>query len=138
MMEPPEVFNFPFRGDADSVRQQCPTAHLFRSFVSRIPAVVIVIAVAAMLTGCEPQIGDACSDASDCPSGAICDRTVDQGFCTIEDCSPGDCPSEAVCIEYARHEAFCMRSCSDDDDCRRDHLCIDDEHDQSYCFAAED
>ena len=84
---------------------------------------------------CSSQIGDQCQHRDDCPTGAVCDRSVEDGFCTVRDCRIGECPSESVCVEYTRHEAFCMRSCQTDDDCRRDHRCIDDaDVGKSYCF----
>lgn len=99
----------------------------------------VVIALALLLfSGCAPQIGDACENDEDCPSGSICDRSVANGFCTILDCRPGDCPSESICVEFDRHTAYCMRSCSSDEECREDHQCIDDEElNQRYCFVAD-
>lgn len=117
--------------------QQHPNAQLFRSPSRHLLALAVVIAGAIFATGCEPQIGDACDGEQDCPSAATCDRSVEDGLCTIRDCRPGTCPSEAVCIEYARHEAFCMKSCEDDGDCRDGHQCIDDDHDARYCFIGD-
>lgn len=113
------------------------TRQFFRLLHVLIPALA-ALAIILLAMGCAPQIGDACEANNDCPTGAVCDRSVAGGFCTIRDCRPGDCPSESVCARFDRHRAFCMRSCSSDDDCRDGHRCIDDEElDLSYCFVAD-
>ena len=93
-----------------------------------------------MMLGCGgPQVGDACEDDTDCGEDTlICDTSVDGGFCTISDCRPGDCPSEATCVEFGSHESYCMRTCSSSAECRDDHECIDDRTaSASYCFVAD-
>ncbi len=107
-----------------------------RTQQARTPGFFLLVVAMLWLTACAPQIGDACESSQDCPSGVTCERSVENGFCTIRGCRPGGCPSESICVSFDRHETFCMRSCSSDDDCRRDHVCIDDEDKGlSYCFV---
>ena len=106
----------------------------------RLPlAAALAFALAATLAiGCGPQIGDSCENNDDCPEAAVCDTSVEDGFCTVTDCRPGDCPSESLCVEFSRHETYCMKSCETDEDCRDDHACLsDDDVDGDYCFVAD-
>ena len=120
------------------MRQQSSTVRSFPSSLPRCLFVALAIASLLIIAGCSPQIGDDCDNDSDCPSEASCDRSTRDGICTIKDCKPGDCPSESVCAQFGRHESYCLRSCSGDDDCRDDHSCIDDEElEISYCFVSE-
>jgi len=108
---------------------------------------------ALVLWSCQPEIGDSCSNASDCSQQGerTCDTTFPGGYCTKFGCSADSCPSEAACIgfqtlisiapECANLQArprlqrtSCMRSCDKDSDCRsgstlapgqRDYVCVD-------------
>jgi len=74
--------------------------------------VTALCAAGALLGGCGKEIGDACTIASDCsPNGdRICqcsncsgtDPTSDSanGYCTVQGCDFGTCPSEAVCVRF--------------------------------------
>lgn len=98
----------------------------------------------AALAGCTPKIGDACTTSTDCSAtgGRLCDTTEPGGYCTIFNCEPGSCPSEAHCVAFkdqisqaaacqnpqgsARLErTFCMAKCSKDSDCRSGYKCVD-------------
>jgi hypothetical protein len=79
--------------------------------VARLRRFWVLWATCALLGGCGKEIGDACTLASDCsPNGdRICqcldcsgtDPTSDSnGYCTIQGCDFGTCPSEAVCIRF--------------------------------------
>jgi hypothetical protein len=69
-------------------------------------------AAGALLGGCGKEIGDACTIATDCSPNAdrICqcsncsgtDPMGDSanGYCTIQGCDFGTCPSEAVCVRF--------------------------------------
>lgn len=93
-------------------------------------------------TGCKAKIGDSCSLSTDCSQQGdrLCDTTMPGGYCTIFNCEPGRCPSEAVCVifhsqadpakecsdphRWARFErTFCMVNCDDDGDCRSGYRC---------------
>lgn len=59
------------------------------------------------LLGCQPKVGDPCKRAIDCGLRVIrqCDLSnasrdpKNQGECTVENCSYGVCPKEAVCVK---------------------------------------
>ncbi len=57
---------------------------------------------ALLVAGCGAKIGDSCRTNIDCsPLGTrFCDIASTNGYCTMEDCSPTSCPSEAVCIRF--------------------------------------
>src|SRR5262249_53657920 len=97
-----------------------------------------------LLASCQPEIGDSCSNASDCSQQGerTCDITLPDGYCTKFGCSADSCPSEAACIGYqtvvsiapecanlqARprlQRAVCMRNCKKDSDCRSGYVCLD-------------
>ncbi len=105
-------------------------------------AAAFVLALGAF--GCNPKIGDSCSVSTDCSATGdrLCDTTEPGGYCTIFNCEPGTCPSEAVCVAFhtdpspaqgcrdpqgtSRFErSFCMFNCSSDSDCRSGYSCID-------------
>lgn len=98
----------------------------------------------AALAGCAPKIGDACSVSTDCSAtgGRLCDTTQPGGYCTLFNCEPGSCPSEAICVAFKAYPSqapgcenpqssarlqrtFCMRKCSKNSDCRAGYACID-------------
>lgn len=67
-----------------------------------------LVALVALLPACQPEIGDPCRVSRDCSirgerqcdlSNAPQSRTGEAGECTIENCSFGSCPDEAVCIK---------------------------------------
>ncbi len=75
--------------------------------------------------GCAPAIGDKCSNALDCSAQGSrpCDRTQPGGYCTIQGCEEGTCPSEAVCVKFRPQlerlaVTYCMLKCSSNSDCR--------------------
>jgi hypothetical protein len=101
-----------------------------------------VLGFAAVTLGCQPDIGDSCALHSDCSQTGdrICDPTFPGGYCTMFNCEPGSCPSEAVCVAYysapseknqcsdptdRRFErTFCMKNCVSKSDCRTEYDCI--------------
>lgn len=102
-----------------------------------------VLGFAAFTFACQPDIGDSCALHSDCSQTGdrICDPTFPGGYCTIFNCEPGTCPSEAVCVAFyttpsERQECadptdrrfertFCMKTCTGDGDCRGGYQCKD-------------
>jgi hypothetical protein len=102
-----------------------------------------------LLGACTPKIGDKCRNAAECVStetDRLCLTEAIEGFpggyCTVFNCQPGSCPSEATCIGYraslanagacadpaepARLERnYCMRTCGSDSDCRGGYVCLD-------------
>lgn len=94
------------------------------------------------LTGCEPSIGDECSGGTDCPAEAICDNTIEGGYCTVPDCELGGCPESSVCVIFDRDTTFCMATCESDADCREGLTCRKDNNFEGepfgYCYQAEE
>jgi hypothetical protein len=102
-----------------------------------------VLGFAAFTLACQPDIGDSCALHSDCSQTGdrICDPTFPGGYCTIFNCEPGTCPSEAVCVAFyttpsERQECadptdrrlertFCMKTCTGNGDCRGGYDCKD-------------
>jgi hypothetical protein len=97
----------------------------------------------ALLAGCTPKIGDKCQLSTDCSQlgDRLCDTTQPDGYCTIFNCEPDNCP-DAVCVAFdpeldpacgtaddsrwPRFErSFCERPCDDDGDCREQYFCVD-------------
>lgn len=115
--------------------------HLFHSRPLFRLASLFLVALFAVLCGCSPSIGDECEAGSDCPSGvgAICDNTVEGGYCTVADCQPGSCPEESVCVTFDRDTRFCMAVCEADGDCRDGYTCRNDNNFEGepfgYCYV---
>ncbi len=103
----------------------------------------VALAICALLVGCTPQIGNSCSQSTDCSQlgDRLCDTTEPGGYCTIFNCEPDTCPN-SVCVafdptldpacgavddgRYPRFEStFCMKACNSDGDCRDGYQCID-------------
>jgi hypothetical protein len=93
--------------------------------------------VGALLGGCSKEIGDACTLSTDCSPNAdrVCqcwncsgtDPTSDSenGYCTIQGCDEGTCPSEAVCVRFFTG-GFTNKPCTQDNAataCSADELC---------------
>lgn len=112
------------------------------------PRSFFVLLLAPFAWGCEVEIGDDCTTAADCsqsePRLCLTDALEGYpgGYCTIFNCDTGSCPSESVCVAYRANlsesemcggasvetrlqRSFCMRSCSNDSDCRGGYACID-------------
>ena len=62
----------------------------------------LVLVASCLVAGCGAKIGDSCMSNLDCsPFGdRFCDTASQGGYCTMEDCDPTSCPSEAVCIRF--------------------------------------
>jgi hypothetical protein len=94
--------------------------------MSRRPleAVILAVTVLTGALGCEAIIGDPCKTNYDCSEDGdrVCDRTQPHGYCTILDCEPNGCPTEAVCVQFfdgVHARNYCMRQCKNDGDCDR-------------------
>lgn len=85
---------------------------------------VVLLLVCGVMWSCTSLIGDDCETSRQCPVGSFCDRTMPGGYCTRTPCRPGECPEEAVCVEFDNGQTFCMLSCDASDDCRDDYTCI--------------
>ncbi len=103
----------------------------------------LLVLLPLALAGCAAEIGDSCVLSTDCSETGdrICDDTQPNGYCTIVNCEPDSCPSEAACIGFRDAPSttnvcesatdlrtlrtFCMRKCSNDGDCRSGYECQD-------------
>jgi len=100
-----------------------------------------VWAVAALaIAGCGHSIGDSCNNNVDCdPTGLrFCDTAPFGGYCTIDGCDVGTCPSEAVCIRFftplPNEPCFSNNSSTDPNfQCRVDERCVCDQSDNGIC-----
>ena len=100
------------------------------------------LAIATGLLGCAPQIGDDCTTSIDCSQlgDRLCDTSQPDGYCTIFNCEPDQCPEEALCVgfgfdldpacssvddpRWSRFErTFCMVGCEEQEDCRPGYVC---------------
>lgn len=82
------------------------------------------------VAGCQPKIGDSCGNSRDCSATGErqCDLAQPGGYCTILGCDPDTCPDGTICVEWRfvpsrTAETWCMRPCSDDNNCRLGYLC---------------
>jgi len=95
--------------------------------------------------GCKPKIGEDCATSTDCSISGdrLCDVTQPGGYCTVFNCEPNSCPTEAACVAFSEgtcstasvsirfRRTFCMRACEDDSDCRGGYPCLDLSRDPS-------
>ncbi|MEL6177839.1 MAG: hypothetical protein AAFS10_02750 [Myxococcota bacterium] len=93
--------------------------------------------VVGALGACSSEVGDACVTSQECPTGAICDTTAPDGYCTITPCEPNSCPQESVCIEFENELTYCMARCVIEDDCRDGYTCRSDAGPVKYCYVAD-
>ena len=100
---------------------------------------VSLAAACALLGACAPEIGDSCITSTECAPGQVCDTTAPRGHCTVLDCEPNDCPSEAICVDFDVVSA-CMRRCDSDKDCRQGdgYVCRDDLGAVPFCYAVDE
>jgi hypothetical protein len=105
---------------------------------------ILIAALAVFAFACQPEIGDSCSNASDCSvqDQRTCDTTFPGGYCTVFGCGADTCPDESTCIGFQSvlsiapecadiavrprlQRTACMFSCSRDSDCRGGYVCVD-------------
>jgi hypothetical protein len=120
-----------------------------------------------VLGGCTPSIGSACELSTDCSSQGdrVCDTAQPEGYCTVQNCKPNECPDEAACVDFNASVpgcmysdrapsrlavSFCMAQCHSDGDCRDDYVCadprlspwdaliLDDDQTQKVCIPTPD
>jgi hypothetical protein len=76
---------------------------------------LLFVSVAALssVAGCGKEIGDACLNDSECdPNGQRdCDRSQDDGYCTIQGCDYNSCPEDSWCIRFFTG-GFTNRTCN--------------------------
>ncbi len=110
--------------------------NIFHNPVLNFLKLALVLLFTLFLGACAPEIGDTCERSTNCPAGAICDTTTPDGYCTINQCTPGGCPDESICVEFGQRTSFCMKWCESDDQCRSGHQCVREEgQNVGYCYA---
>ena len=92
----------------------------------KLSFLIALISLLFLGAACASQIGDECSRNNECPPGSTCDTTIPDGYCTISNCQPNTCPTEAVCIEFTSRTSYCMLHCQSDDECRQGQVCRED------------
>jgi hypothetical protein len=126
-----------------------------------------IAALAALMGACAPKLGDDCSNSLECSAvgDRYCDVSEPGGYCTIQNCEPGSCGDEGVCVRFRPDEPrlsnnWCMAKCGGD--CSRDkYVCrsadelneanadagplekrraevLDRKKEQRFCVASED
>lgn len=104
-------------------------------------AMALVAFLGLVVSGCQPGVGSGCTLSTDCgTTGAlVCDTSEFQGYCTVEDCVPDECPNSAACVLFnpvvpgcgpddynqgSRISAqFCMATCGSNSNCRDGYEC---------------
>lgn len=110
----------------------------------RAPLTFSIALVAFGAVACGHNIGDDCKTSVDCSQAGerLCDITQPGGYCTVFNCEPNTCPSEAACVvfdpqlsavaeckatnglsRFAR--SFCLFRCDSNGDCRDGYVCQD-------------
>ena len=80
---------------------------------------------AALMCACGPTVGDACENSAACGTGLMCDlSTTADGYCTRSPCRAGECPEEAVCVDFGTEASWCMRRCDGGEGCREGLSCV--------------
>jgi hypothetical protein len=114
---------------------------------ARSPFATLVLAVMALMgllaSGCTPGVGSACTFSTDCGTTGtlVCDTSEFQGYCTVEDCVPDECPTNSACVLFNPQvpgcgyndraqgsriaDQFCMATCGSNSDCRDGYECAD-------------
>ncbi|MFW5740185.1 MAG: hypothetical protein ACOC1F_07450, partial [Myxococcota bacterium] len=84
---------------------------------SFLPLLSLSACLATWMLGCNPKIGDDCTNSTDCSVSGdrLCDTTQPGGYCTVFNCEPDMCPEEAQCVafdtEFIGEETYVPRIC---------------------------
>jgi hypothetical protein len=109
------------------------------------PLRLILFFTSLAVMGCQVKIGHDCVTDLDCSQvgDRTCDTTQPGGYCTQVDCDPTSCPEkESSCVAFNNtpstvgacntpdrvspfRRTFCMQTCKDSGDCRREYECVD-------------
>lgn len=98
--------------------------------------VLCVMLGCGLLAGCAPTVGDTCETDAACGTGLFCDLSTPDGYCTVSPCRAGECPEEAVCVDFGGEASYCMRRCDDGQGCRDGLTCREDLGDVAFCGVA--
>lgn len=89
-----------------------------------------------LMAGCAPTVGDTCETDAACGTGLFCDLSTPDGYCTVSPCRTGECPEEAVCVDFGGEASYCMRRCDDGQGCRDGLTCREDLGEVAFCGVA--
>ncbi len=98
------------------------------------------VGISLLALACTPQIGTSCQLSTDCSvlGDRVCDTSEPGGYCTIVNCDPDTCPTEADCVafeqvadpycpnspgNYRLRTTFCLYACQHNGDCRGGYVC---------------
>lgn len=90
----------------------------------------------SLAPACAPIAGDACETSSDCGRSMYCERSMPDGYCTLESCVNRACPGDGVCIRFTTDRSFCMQPCESKSDCRDGYTCVEDFGVHPFCNDA--
>jgi hypothetical protein len=123
---------------------------------------LLFVSIGFALAGCGKEIGDACLNDSECdPNGQRdCDRSQDDGYCTIQGCDYNSCPEDSACIRFFTggftnrpcyhttedrvdekdvdedgNKTEILDACSLDELCSLEDLCVPRSSESRYCMA---
>jgi hypothetical protein len=106
-------------------------------------ALAILALLGLLASGCSPGVGSGCTLSTDCGTtgNLVCDTSEFEGYCTVQDCVPNECPNNAACVmfnptipgcgydDYLQgspvDQQFCMATCGSNSDCRNGYICAD-------------
>ncbi len=101
--------------------------------IGRVSGTLLAAVLVTITCACGPVVGDTCERDTDCGTDLRCDLSTPDGYCTLSPCRTGECPVEAVCIDFGAEATFCMRTCGDGEECREGLTCRDDIGDTPFC-----
>jgi hypothetical protein len=81
-----------------------------------------------VLAGCGVTMGDPCTTSAECDVGVCLNRDFAPGGYCSKACNPGQpfsCPAGTTCVQglLARDQPGCMKSCSQQSECRQGYVC---------------
>ena len=88
---------------------------------------LIIILFFLLLPSCKSDVGDPCTETTDCEVNLICEDSFKDGYCLKYRCnldSEDSCPAEAQCTLFKdRNSTYCLAKCNKDEDCRESYSC---------------
>lgn len=82
--------------------------------------------------------GEAVAEGCDFSPSAACILSWPEGYCTEIQCNVGSCPAGSRCVRGVTFvdvpfDAFCLRTCTSDVDCRDGYRCTDVSEPEKIC-----
>lgn len=101
---------------------------------ARLAAIALLLA--PLTSACTAVVGDSCETQTDCGASMFCERSMPDGYCTLQDCETRGCPDEGVCIVFDPDTSYCMAACAKNGDCRDGYVCVKDFGAHPFCNDA--